>query len=511
MTLFSHNPDFYPTPKSVIRKMLAPYLLTHPDGDRFLYQMSGLQILDPSCGKADILDFLKEECKVNTANLYAIEQDPDLVHIIQSKGYKVIANDFLEYTGDHHFDCIIANPPYSCGDTHLLYMWEILYSGDITCLLNAETIRNPFSEKRKLLAKLIQDHGSVEFIGQVFTDAERKTGVDSCIVRLKKKAEPRFDFKFENITKETAFDFSEKIAGNDMAISDLTGALIRSYHKTKEAFVNYMKAKKELEFYSKGLIGANTRILTLAETAHTDGKTDSARFNYFVDSIKLESWKAILDKLNIQKYLTNSVLKNFNEFAKNQGALDLTKENIHALIMMIVQNRDTIMTQAVLDVFDIFTKYHKENREHVEGWVTNESWIVGQKVILPYYIEMGYSGHYNIRYQRWDEFRDIEKVLCYLTGISYDEIGQEINKSPSWEQKKNHEKEYKRTGMREAITKVKIGSTTWEESEFFWVRCYKKGTLHIKWKDESLRARFNQIACQGKFNLGYSYKKRKSA
>lgn len=511
MSLFSHNPDFYPTPKSVIRMMVEPYKRTHPDGGRYRYEMDRLQIVDPSAGKADILDFLREECKVDPNNLYAIEQDPDLAHIIQSKGYRVIANDFLEYTGDHHFDCIIANPPYSNGDSHLLYMWDILHSGEITCLLNAETIRNPYSEKRKLLAKLIKDYGSVEFIGQVFTDAERKTGVDSCIVRLTKKSAPRFDFKFENVTKEAAFDFSETIAGNDLAISDLTGALIRSYHKTKEAFVNYMKAKKELEFYSKGLISDSTNVLTLAAAAHNNGKTDAARFNNFVDSIKLEAWKAILNKLNIQKYLTNSVLKNFHEFAKNQGALDLTKENIHSLIMMIVQNRDTIMTQAILDVFDIFTKYHKENREHVEGWVTNESWIVGEKVILPYYIEMGFHGYYSTNHRRWDEFRDIEKVLCYMSGIEFEELGQEINPSDSWNQKKNHEKQYKRTGMREAICKVKIGDTGWHESEFFWIRCYKKGTLHIKWKDEALRARFNQVACQGKFNIGYSYKKRKSA
>jgi hypothetical protein len=513
MSLFTHNPDFYPTPKAVIRKMVESFVHTHPDGHRSMYQMGSLQILEPSAGKGDILDFLKEECRVNPTSLYAIEQDPDLIHILQSKGHKVIANDFLEYTGDHHFDLIIGNPPYSSADTHILRMWEVLHSGQIISLCNAETILNPYSEKRKLLQKLIADHGSVEFIGQVFTDAERRTGVDSCIVTLSKQAKPRFDFTFENVTKETEFDFSEQIAGNEMAIADVTGNLIRSYQKTKDAFVNYIKAKKELEFYSGPILPSREtfRITGLADQAHKDGKTDAQRFNLFVDGIKLEAWKTILGKLNIQKYLTNSVLKNFNEFAKNQGALDLTKENIHSLVMMIVQNRDTIMTRAVLDVFDIFTKYHKENREHVEGWVTNESWIVGEKVILPHYIEMSYSGCYGTNHRYWDEFRDIEKVLCYLSGIPYEEIGQEINKSDTWSEKKNKDKQYVRTGMREAICKVPIGDQSWHDSEFFEIRCYKKGTLHLKWKDEALRARFNQIACEGKFNLGYSYKKRKSA
>lgn len=509
MSLFSENKDFYPTPSSVIAKMVEPF---RTGGCRTGFRGSDLytmEILEPSAGKGNILDYLKETCFVKTRSLYAIEQDPDLVHILQSKGYKVIANDFLEYKPDYAIDLIIANPPYSNGEDHILHMWNILHSGHIICLLNSETVLNPFSQKRQLLAKIIQDNGSVEHIGKVFQDAERRTAVESCIVRLSKKSESKFDFKFENVTKETEHDFSEEIAGNNLAINDLTGNLIRCYDKTKDAFVKYIQARKELAYYSEAILPKTRNIDSITDQAFKDSGEDTARYNSFLDQIKLSAWQNILSKLNIEKYLTNSVLNNFQEFAKNQGALDLTKENIHELIMMIVGNRDQIMKQAVIDVFDLFTKYHQVNRIHPEGWKTNEAWIVGSKIILPRYIEMGYHGYFSVNYNYSQEFRDIEKVMCYISGIDYNELNQPLGSEKYGTP--DREKKFVKLGLEQAIRRVKIGDTGWSDSEFFQLRCYKKGTIHIKFKSEELRAKFNQIACLGKFNLGYQTKRRKAA
>jgi len=497
---FSANKNFYPTPDHLIADMVAPL---NRDGK----SMQNMQVLEPSAGSGNILDYLVSTKKVRPRNLYAIEQDPNLVHILQSKGYKVIANDFLDYHPDYSIDCIIANPPYDKGDEHLLHMWNILHSGEIVCLLNAETIKNPHSQRRKLLAKIIEDHGSVEMIGRQFQDAERQTLVDSCIVRLSKVAASKFDFKFENVTKETEYDFSEQIAGNSIAINDVTGNLIRCYEKTKDAFILLMKAKKELSFYSSAILSGSYRMDTITALTYKEGNTDATRYNIFLDEIKLAAWQGILNKLNIQKYLTHAVLSNFHEFAKNQGALDLTKENIHQVIMMIVGNRDQIMVQAVMDVFDIFTKYYSENREHPEGWKTNEAWIVGDRIILPGYIQMGYGGYYSTNHAKWQQFQDIEKVCCYLSGIDFStldlQVGTQSYGAPERDRK------YNRIGLKTAIHRVEIGATGWHDSEFFAIRCYKKGTIHLKWKDETLRTKFNQIACQGKFNLGYSTKKRK--
>ena len=113
-------------------------------------------VLEPSAGKGDILDHIT---KHHRAKCYAIEKNPELRMILQEKKYKVIDTDFLEYRKDSDFNVIIMNPPFSNGDEHFLKAWEILEDGKIVCLLNAETIKNPFSEKRKLVQKIISDNG----------------------------------------------------------------------------------------------------------------------------------------------------------------------------------------------------------------------------------------------------------------------------------------------------------------------------------------------------------------
>jgi hypothetical protein len=58
------------------------------------------------------------------------------------------------------------NPPFSNADDHFLKAWEIAENTDIVCLMNAETIRNPYSQKRQLVNRIIEDNGgSVEYRG----------------------------------------------------------------------------------------------------------------------------------------------------------------------------------------------------------------------------------------------------------------------------------------------------------------------------------------------------------
>lgn len=69
------------------------------------------------------------------------------------------------------------NPPFNQGCKHVLHAWDILFDGEIVAILNAETVKNPFSAERRLLAQLIEDHGSVEYIKDAFMDpdTQRKT------------------------------------------------------------------------------------------------------------------------------------------------------------------------------------------------------------------------------------------------------------------------------------------------------------------------------------------------
>jgi phospholipid N-methyltransferase len=82
------NSEFFPTPKEVLRKMLS--------GVNFECKT----ILDPSAGKGDIADYIKDgsNYRRRDTEIYCIEIEPELRHILHEKGYKVLAEDFLQYT-----------------------------------------------------------------------------------------------------------------------------------------------------------------------------------------------------------------------------------------------------------------------------------------------------------------------------------------------------------------------------------------------------------------------------
>lgn len=497
--------EFFPTPKHVVLQMLAPYIKTHRRTEFFrsspyesvIKTLSDITILEPSAGKGDILDALKEEIdRHSQPEIYCIEQNKELQYILQEKGYKVIHDDFLSYTGDYYFDLILMNPPFSNGDEHLLKAWDILKEGDICCLLNAETINNPHTERRKLLANIIEQHGIVEHLGPVFEDAQRQTGVHVCMVRLSKKQDTKgLDFEFETVTKEKDFALDEEALKNPIATRDIIGNMMLQYDKLKETFVDYLRVTEQLEFYSQGLIGnKHTDVHDILKKALKDGSGKKGKYNKFCDGMKQEIWGMVLGKLNIQKYMTHKVRENFQKFTHTQGSLDFTKENVSSLVNMIFENRNNILETAITDVFDIFTKYHKENRCHIEGWKTNDNWKVNRRIVLPYGVKYGeYMNQYDLKkcgdtfkisYSKSSEYSDIDKVMNYITGFNYE-------KSETIESAL--ERKFEILG--------KVYSGTFDntcESRFFNIKFFKKGTIHLEFKDERLWQEFNMRACAGK-------------
>ena len=487
--------QFYPTPRAVIEKMLEPFATDKLSGRKY-YDLARRTILEPSAGKGDILDFLTKDAGIKQSKCYACELDSDLQFVLQGKGYKVIESDFLKLQPDYHFNLVIGNPPFASGDEHLLKAWEVLAEGDLVFLLNAETILNPYSQRRKQVAKLIEDHGSYELLGDCFRAAERTTDVNVALVRLKKvKAAGRFHFDFSDRGTEQEYGFDEHSIRNPLARQSAIENTLLQYANLKEAYAEYLKARARLSFYSQGLYEAKYKdIFSLVDAIQ--GETNEDRYNAFCDESKQVIWQMIIRKLGIERYMTKSVLDNFKQFSSTQGALSLTEENIQQFIFMLLENSGQILEKAVVDVFDIFTAYHKDNRLHVEGWKTNDKYKVNRKVILPGYLSSAWTTCYDMNHYRWDEFADIDRVMCYLTGKKYEDfnelVGEYEYNTPS------NEKRYKMESLANAIKRVKVGDSSLHESEFFQFRCYKKGTLHITFKDEKLWQEFNIRATKGK-------------
>ncbi|HBY20186.1 MAG TPA: DNA methyltransferase, partial [Clostridiales bacterium] len=183
--MFNNNPDFFPTPATLIAKML--------DKIDFKYISS---ILENSAGKGDLADAIIEKFKLSRSHYYnreavwdidTVELNSELRMILKGKGYRVVHDDYLTYNTYKHYDAIISNPPFSIGDKFLLKMIEMqeYQGGVIVSLLGAETLRNPYSNTRKeLLDKLEHYNAEIEYIQNAFIDSERSTNVEVALIYI---------------------------------------------------------------------------------------------------------------------------------------------------------------------------------------------------------------------------------------------------------------------------------------------------------------------------------------
>lgn len=108
---------------------------------------------------------------------------------LKRKDYYVIYDDFLSFATYKHYDLIYMNPPFSTGDKHLLRAISLQeqYGGKILCILNAETIRNPYTKIRQtLMDKLNQYDATIKYYMDCFSafDCERKTSVEIAVIAI---------------------------------------------------------------------------------------------------------------------------------------------------------------------------------------------------------------------------------------------------------------------------------------------------------------------------------------
>ena len=522
MNLF--DKEFYPTPPETVQKMVEPYAK----------QLQKATILEPSAGSGAILDYIcnhgvdcilelasgrkmENTLRAEKTRVYAIEHNPELQMIIQQKGYRLIASDFLAFRPEHRFDLILMNPPFSSGVKHLLHAWEILPGGDIACLLNAESVRNVCTTERERLQAIISQYGSTEFIGKAFKDADNATDVEVVIVRLHKepKDDP-FKIDIQGFAKDNAPDFAEMASSEDaVAVNSQLDAYIRCWELTKAAAAELIRACAQFRFFANSFLetakkdtgrGENTVEGVLKDLSEVRFTSDSMStvYNKFIDTTKARAWNVIFDQIGLGKYMTKGLQRKLDEFRTAQGAMEISKENINTLFRFIMTNIGTIMDQSIVEVYDLFTRYFDGNTDCNEGWKTNKRFKCNRKIILPgiasagYMVERyGYDPYFRCSYGGASDLEDIDKAMCWLTGTDYNKLITGECRGNDFRPKSgpNH-------SLVTALSTIRVGDQGWYDSAFFRLKAFKKGTVHLEFKDEDLWNRFNIAVNQGKNELG---------
>lgn len=455
------NQDFYPTPASLISYMLAPY------------ELSGKTLLEPSAGKGDIIEY----AKARGANVICCEINEDLAKIAASKA-RLIEKDFLSVTRDQisHIDFIAMNPPFSADEQHILHAFNIAPDGcEIVALCNWQTLQNPFSKARKQLLTTIENYGHFENIGDLFRDAERATGIHIGLIRLTKPSGSDNEFDDFFTDEEDAHERQE----NGLMSYNAVREVVQRYVNAVKLYDSVLDTAVQMNGLTDGL-GVRDLVFTCSQS-----EVPTSR-DQFAKELQKKSWAWIINKMNLEKYSTRGLSEDINKFVEQQKSMKFTMKNIYKMLDVIIQTTGQRMDKALLEVFDNLTKHYSENRWDVEGWKTNSHYLVNKKFIEPYIAPLSKWGSMDVSYNRSERLDDLDKALCYLTGVSWGVSRRLYN----------------------SIERGSYGE--WFDWGFFEVKLFKKGTGHFKFKDDNVWALFNQqIARINGFPLPESIKKRK--
>ena len=365
---------------------------------------------------------------------------------------------------------------------------DTMYNGQIICLLNAETLRNPCTNTRKELARRLEELGAeIEYRNRQFMQAERRTPVDVALINIiiERKVEDDL-FEGANDTAETCSETIED--RHEVSTGKRIEELVARYNEvvrlTVKTIVNFYRNHNTVGRYI-GLNREPTGNWSPKKGYELTAKVQET-VNSTVRTIRTDYWRMTLDLPEVKDRMTQKRRKEFEEKLRQNEHMDFTERNIRQFLINLIDGYTKTLEEGVLEVFDRLTirnSYHEElhtkNIHYFNGWKTNNAYRVGQRVIVP--VGGGYDGPFSSWGGGWKldwtaarSLDDIDLVLSYFNG------GREHVK------------------LSDAIKAAFDRGEQSGRSTFFQFKAHKKGTLHLTFLDENILRRFNVAACRGK-------------
>ncbi|MCH8493989.1 MAG: DUF4942 domain-containing protein [Idiomarina sp.] len=370
----------------------------------------------------------------------------------------------------------------------MLHAWDILHDGEIVAILNAETIRNPFSRERKHLARLVEQHGHVEYIKDAFAgpDADRKTGVEVALVYLRKEAGHSIDI-VGDILKDMKRDAADAEALAEEYEDSKAVILPESFiENTVLTFNAAVEAGKQMIFSQSRFNTYQSNLgLTMAEAnnAEADARVGTDRtyvlreLNTLYADLKDRAWTTILRSTNVTNRLSQDAQRRLESEFQTIKAMEFTTENIYGFLCGLVDKQGDIQIEMACDVFDMITRFHTDNAAYYMGWKSNDKHrtcgirIKMSRFILPYFTNEGWR-----RSLDWNQLRtlsDFDKVFAMLDG----KLAPEVSLREVFE-----------THYDDLVAGERISTS------YFDVRYYPGvGTIHFFPRDKALIERLNRL------------------
>lgn len=417
--------QFYPTPVSLAERAWAKFK-----------NKDFVRVLEPSAGNGDLLKGMR-----NSYGGYRSQVPIDCCEIDIKRhatlrslpGVSVVGMDFMGLGNSGIYSHIIQNPPFAQGVHHVLKAWECMFDGEIVSIINAATLKNPNSQEKQHLVRLIEQHGDVEFIQQAFVGSEvdRETTVEIALVYLRKQSHVGKnivgtlidDLKSENEKLKAeglseGFQESQELAIPTTTIENFVLAFDGAVKTMREAVMAEARANHYSNLIGCTLSEISSESQAKASLGESVGWVKSQIIERYL-KLKDKSWANLLRSSNVTSKLSSGAQNRLNSAFAEIKTLEFTVSNIYGFLRGLMENQANMMRDMACDVFDLITRYHTSNVVFYKGWVSNNKQrTCGMRLKKTRFVIPGntsYSGT-DLSWEAQSRLADIDRVLAMLDG-----------------------------------------------------------------------------------------------
>lgn len=443
----------------------------------------------PSVGNGEFIDQLHNKCPYTKVEV--TESDEKHLETLYQREEKVIATDFLSLTTFSEFQAILFRPQENPPVKEILKAIDLaeaqqIVSSSVRFIVSKSLLQTPLTEEEKQLVNYLNhsvNQIDLTFHTIDFLEEQKNKTYTYGLVNIQFQPQKKLHSFLESATRSSVASnpSDEQLSMMQLYEGPNYQNQLHNLLKQYAVFVSLLKQKHV------GQMQVNYADNYLAEkNKGEDRYARSILHSYNQESYEKELaitrnhfWELLLKTDVFRKKLTGYGIFKLNEYTSRIKDMELTEENVNLAVLSLMNNATTILTDSLKDWFEKVTSNHlaafSKNIQFYNGWKTNDAYKINKKIVYP----MSYSG-----FSTYD-FGEGYPLSENLSHLAY------------------HVKNYVEDLVKmfrlldPTITdQFSINDYGDFENECFRIKMFKKGTLHIWFKQLDLLEQINFLVGQ---------------
>lgn len=250
----------------------------------------------------------------------------------------------------------------------------------------------------------------------------------------------------------------------------------------RELVSTWQSAEREIRAAFTQIAAAETSLnaaFTLGGncTMHVRGRYHRGDIDFADPTDSLEAlartcWGHIVDRLELRRVLSDVKWRELEEHLRRGALPEITEANVSAFAAQYMSALPELFAEKVTESFEWIRPRQDTPRADYKTNQRNATYEIGEKVVLMHVVGAGFLGGMRVGSYAQGKLSALESVFRALDGQGYGT--------------KNHYSD-----LETAVNASKDGRAS---TDYFDVRVFKNGNMHLTFRRADLLAQFNRIA-----------------